>query len=212
MIIENIAPMDIEKRSMEIILSELGSCDLSGAELSILLRTIHTSADFDYAKNLYISKDAVDSAVMAVKNGCVIITDTQMARSGINKAILGKFGADARCFIADEDVRHEAQERGVTRASISMERAKNIESPIIFAIGNAPTALIKICEMIAAGEISPALVIGAPVGFVNVVESKELLLTQNVPMIVPRGRKGGSNIAAAIVNALLYEITGGERD
>lgn len=129
-----------------------------------------------------------------------------MAKAGINKTILGKLGGTVHCFMSDADVAAEAKERGITRAIVSMERAAKLEKPCIFAIGNAPTALIALHQMIEAGTLYPALIIGVPVGFVNVVESKELIIESNVPHIVARGRKGGSNVAAAICNALLYQI------
>ena len=128
-----------------------------------------------------------------------------MARSGINKRVLEKFGGEAVCFMSDPDVAAEARERGVTRAAVSMERAAGLDRTLILALGNAPTALVRACELLEEGAMKPALIIGAPVGFVNVVESKELLLTEDVPYIVARGRKGGSNVAAAICNALLYD-------
>ena len=129
-----------------------------------------------------------------------------MAKSGINKTILGKLGGTVHCFMSDTDVAEEAKQRGITRAIVSMERAAKLSKPCIFAIGNAPTALIALHNMIEEGTISPALIIGVPVGFVNVVESKELIINSKVPHIVARGRKGGSNVAAAICNALLYQI------
>lgn len=204
--IENIKPMDIEKRSFEIITEILGDRKLDPRNELVIKRAIHTSADFDYADNLVFSEDAVAKGIEALKNGCDIVTDTQMARSGINKTILGKLGGTVHCFMADEDVAAEAKQRGVTRAMVSMEKAAKLPKPCIFAIGNAPTALIILDELIKKGELSPALIIGVPVGFVNVVESKELIIASDVPHIVARGRKGGSNIAAAICNAMLYQI------
>ena len=171
-------------------------------------RVIHTSADFDYAKNLVFSQDAVAKGIEALKKGCDIVTDTQMAKAGINKTILGKLGGQVHCFMSDPDVAAEAKERGITRAIVSMERAAALPKPCIFAIGNAPTALISIKEQMEKDQLHPALIIGVPVGFVNVVESKELIIESGLaPYIVARGRKGGSNVAAAICNALLYQIT-----
>lgn len=204
--IENIKPMDIEKRSFEIITEILGDRKLDPRNELVIKRAIHTSADFDYADNLVFSEDAVAKGIEALKNGCDIVTDTQMAKSGINKTILGKLGGTVHCFMADEDVAAEAKQRGVTRAMVSMEKAAKLPKPCIFAIGNAPTALIVLDELMKKGEVSPALIIGVPVGFVNVVESKELIIASDVPHIVARGRKGGSNIAAAICNAMLYQI------
>ena len=172
----------------------------------VIERVIHTSADFDYVQNLVFSDHAVQKGIEALRGGCDIVTDTQMARSGINKTILGKLGGEVHCFMSDEDVAAEAKERSVTRAVVAMERAAKLSKPCIFAIGNAPTALISLYEQIGAGLLKPALIIGVPVGFVNVVESKELIIASDVPHIVARGRKGGSNVAAAICNALLYQI------
>lgn len=212
--IENIAPMDIEKRSFEIISEELESRNIKLDKENELVtkRVIHTTADFEYVDNLYFSKDAVKLAVDAIKEGAVIVTDTNMVKSGINKKILAKFGGEAICFMADEDVAKEAKERGVTRAIVSMERAEKIEKPIIFAIGNAPTALIKIHENVKNFKIFPKLVIGVPVGFVNVIESKELFVNSDITSIIAKGRKGGSNVAAAICNALLYIASNNQRE
>ena len=204
--IEIVKPADIEKRSMEIITSELGGRTWPESEFSIVKRCIHTSADFDYADNLCFSENAARIGMDAIRRGAHIVTDTRMAWSGINKRKLAEFGGEAYCFMADEDVAAEAKERGVTRAAICMERGAALSGEVIFAIGNAPTALIRLYEMIREGQVNPALIIGAPVGFVNVVESKELIMEAGVPYIVPRGRKGGSNIAATICNAMLYQM------
>lgn len=204
--IEKIKPMDIEKRSFEIITELLGDKQLDPENELVIKRAIHTTADFDYAENLVFSPHAVRVGIEALRGGCDIVTDTQMAKSGINKNILGKLGGEVHCFMSDADVAAEAKERGITRAFVSMERAAKLEKPCIFAIGNAPTALVSIHELVAAGKLHPALVIGVPVGFVNVVESKEMIIDSDVPHIVARGRKGGSNVAAAICNALLYQI------
>ena len=198
--------MDIEKRSFEIITQELGDTPLiPGTEL-IVKRCIHTSADFDYGKNLCFSKDAVSKAMEALKEGACIVTDTQMAKAGINKRALARYGGEVYCFMSDEDVAREAKEKGTTRATVSMDKAALLDKKLIFAIGNAPTALVRLYELIQDKKISPELVIGVPVGFVNVVQSKELIMEADVPYIVARGRKGGSNIAACICNALLYMI------
>lgn len=204
--IENVKPMDIEKRSFEIIAGLLGDRKLEPENELVIKRAIHTTADFDYADNLVFSEHAVRIGIEALKTGCDIVTDTQMAKAGINKTILSKLGGRVHCFMSDEDVAAEAKARGVTRAIVSMERAAALLKPCIFAIGNAPTALIQLRSLIDEGKIRPALVIGVPVGFVNVVESKELMIASGVPHIVARGRKGGSNVAAAICNALLYQI------
>lgn len=205
--LETIRPMDIEKRSFEIITEILGENQPAPENELVVKRVIHTTADFDYAENLSFSQGAVAKGVEALRSGCDIVTDTQMARAGINKTVLGKLGGQVHCFMSDPDVAEEAKARGVTRAIVSMERAAALTKPCIFAIGNAPTALISLRELIDGGKLSPALVIGVPVGFVNVVESKELIMGAGVPYIVARGRKGGSNVAAAICNAMLYQIT-----
>ena len=204
--IENIKPMDIEKRSFEIITDILGDTKLNPENELVIKRVIHTTADFEYVQNLIFSDHAVRKGIEALRNGCDIVTDTQMAKSGINKTILGKLGGQVHCFMSDADVAAEAKERGITRAIVSMERAAKLPKPCIFAIGNAPTALISLHEQMEAGKLNPALIIGVPVGFVNVVESKELIIESGVPHIVARGRKGGSNVAAAICNAMLYQI------
>ena len=196
----NIAPMDIEKESFATITRELGEHQPPAELAPIVKRVIHTTADFEYADTLYFSPDVLEQAKAAIYGGAHIITDTTMALSGINKKAAARFGCKADCFIADPDVAAEAKARGVTRALVSMEKAARLGEPIIFAIGNAPTALIRLYELIE----SPKLVIGVPVGFVNVVASKELIIESGAPCIVARGRKGGSNVAACIVNAILY--------
>ncbi len=204
--LQEVLPGDIEKRSFEIITKELGERELDPIQAPVIKRVIHTTADFEYADSLWFSEYAVENIQAAIKEGACIVTDTQMARSGINKKRLAEYGGEVYCFMSDEDVAKEAKERGCTRAMVSMEKAANINKKIIFAVGNAPTALVRLYEMMTAGEISPAGIIGVPVGFVNVVEAKELIMKTDIPMIVARGRKGGSNVAAAICNALLYQI------
>ena len=204
--IENIKPMDIEKRSFEIITELLGDKKLPAENEAVIKRAIHTTADFDYADNLVFSPGAVKIGIEALKSGCDIVTDTQMAKAGINKSILKKLGGEVYCFMSDEDVAAEARERGITRAIVSMEKASKLPGPCIFAIGNAPTALVALKGLMDEGKVSPALIIAVPVGFVNVIESKEMIIESSVPHIVARGRKGGSNVAAAICNALLYQI------
>lgn len=204
--IEKIQPMDIEKRSFEIITQLLGDKVLDPENEPVIKRAIHTTADFDYADNLIFSPRAVSKGIEALKQGCDIVTDTQMAKAGINKTILEQLGGRVHCFMSDPDVAEEARARGITRAIVSMERAAALKKPCIFAIGNAPTALISLHEQVEQGTLHPALIIGVPVGFVNVVESKELIIASHVPHIVARGRKGGSNVAAAICNAMLYQI------
>lgn len=204
MSIEIIKPADIEKKSFSIISEILGDRTFDPLQEPIIKRAIHTSADFDYADNLYFSQGVVSQLLDAIRQGADIVTDTQMAKAGISKKNLQRFGGQVHCFISDEDVAREAKERGVTRAVVSMERACSIRKPLIFAIGNAPTALLHIKTLTEEGRLSPVGVVGVPVGFVNVVESKEEMMKTEIPCIVARGRKGGSNIAAAICNALLY--------
>lgn len=204
MTIEIVKPHEIEKRSMAIITAELNGRTWPEPEFSIIKRCIHTSADFDYADNLTFSENAAALGVEALRNGASIVTDTKMAAAGINKNRLREYGGQVHCFISDDDVIAEAKARGCTRATVAMEKASRIEGTVIFVIGNAPTALIRLHELIKEGQVSPALVVGVPVGFVNVTESKELIMDAGVPYIVARGRKGGSNIGAAICNAMLY--------
>lgn len=204
--IVNISPAEIERESFATITRELGDRVLDPAQAPIIKRVIHTTADFEYADTLYFSPNAVELAKEAIRGGAHIITDTQMAYSGINKKAAAKFGCEVSCFMSDEDVAREAILQGVTRARVSMDKAAWLRQPAIFAIGNAPTALIRLRELMDEGELQPKLIIGVPVGFVNVVASKELIMETDVPCIVARGRKGGSNVAACIVNALLYQL------
>ncbi len=201
--LETVKPEDIEKRSFEIIRTELKT-PLEPELAPVILRAIHTTADFDYADALYFSPGVITAARNALNNGARIITDTHMALAGINKAALEKLMCKAQCFMSDDDVAVATKSHGTTRAVASMNKAAALSGPLIFAIGNAPTALIRLFELIGRGQISPALVIGVPVGFVNVVQSKELIMQTSVPCIVAHGRKGGSSVAADIVNALIY--------
>ena len=209
--LENVQPREIETRSFEIITEELGDHKFQPGTELIVKRCIHTSADFEYADSLYFSEGAVEQAIEAIKNGASIVTDTQMTKAGINKKALGKFGGEVFCFMSDEDVAAKAKAEGSTRAAACMDKAAALGKPVIFAIGNAPTALVRLYELIQEKKISPYLIIGVPVGFVNVVQSKEMIMESGAPCIVAKGRKGGSNIAACICNALLYMIDN-ERD
>ena len=207
--LEQVLPADIEKRSFEIITEELGDRHLIPGTEPVVKRCIHTSADFDYADNLVFSENAVEKALDAIRNGASIVTDTQMGRAGINKNRLARYGGEVFCFMSDEDVAEAAKKNGTTRAAASMDKAAALwekdQRGLIFAVGNAPTALVRLYELVKEGKLKPELIIGVPVGFVNVVQSKELILTlDDTPYIVARGRKGGSNIAACICNALLY--------
>ena len=205
--LEQVRPADIEKRSFEIITEELGEKALIPGTEPVVKRCIHTSADFDYADNLVFSEGVVERALQAIRDGASIVTDTQMAKAGVNKKRLAQYGGEVHCFMSDEDVAQKAKENGTTRAAACMDKAAALlgNEKLIFAVGNAPTALVRLYELILEKKITPELIIAAPVGFVNVVQSKELILTlKEIPYIVARGRKGGSNIAACICNSLLY--------
>lgn len=206
--IEQLRPEEIEKRSFAIITEELKSrgVELPEEEALVTKRVIHTSADFDYVNTLTYSEHAVQTAKELILQGADIVTDTNMALAGINKKMLARYGGEAHCYMADETVARLAKERGITRAAVSMEMAAKREKPVIFVIGNAPTALIRLYEMIQDQTYIPAFIIGVPVGFVNVEIAKELILKTDVPHIINRGRKGGSNVAAAICNAIIYEL------
>ena len=199
-------PEEIEQASMAIIAKEMGTWSGEEENLPIVKRVIHTTADFEFKNTMKFSERAVPKAREALASGVTVVTDTQMAAAGINKASAAKFGVNVVCRMSDPEIRDKASSRGVTRAVVSMEAAAEATPNAIFAIGNAPTALIRLCELIKEGRAKPALVIGVPVGFVNVVESKEILAKSGVPFIAAMGRKGGSTVASAIVNALLYGI------
>jgi precorrin-8X/cobalt-precorrin-8 methylmutase len=200
-------PEQIEERSFEIITEELRGRIFDPLCEPIIKRVIHTTADFDYTDQLTFSPGAVEHAHEMLRSGACIVTDTKMAMAGINQSACKKLGVEVYNFISDEDVAAQARERGMTRSAVSMEKAARLGRPTIFAIGNAPTALIRLYELMEQEQFHPGLIIGVPVGFVNVVQAKELILSASVPCIVARGRKGGSNVAAAIVNALLYQLT-----
>lgn len=220
--IERHAPADIEAASMRTISSELSARGISVPEelKSVVYRAIHASADFDYAENLVFSPDVVPLAKKLLSQKPVIVTDTNMALAGISKAVCARLEIETHCFMADEDVCAASKESGLTRAVCSVDKmarlfggadgkGKNPFHPVIFVCGNAPTALVRVRQLHDAGLFSPALVVGVPVGFANVVSAKELILQSDIPHIVAKGRKGGSTIAAAIVNALLYEEKAG---
>nr|WP_315100070.1 precorrin-8X methylmutase [uncultured Fretibacterium sp.] len=197
-------PEEIERASMAIIGREMGDWAGPAENLPVLKRVIHTTADFDFVRNLLFSPNAVWLGREALRRGVTVVTDTAMAAAGIGKPAAARWGVSVVCRMADPDVRDEALRRGVTRAVVSMERAAAETPDAIFAIGNAPTALIRLCELVREGAARPSLVVGVPVGFVNVVESKEMLVATDVPYIAAMGRKGGSPVASAVVNALLY--------
>lgn len=216
--VQHIVPEDIERASMDIISEELRERGIVVPEehATIVKRVIHTTADFDFAQNLYFTPGAVSSGMTALRNGVAVITDTNMAKAGISKPALTKLGGQVYCFIADRDVARAAKERGTTRAAAAMEKAARQFPNAVFAIGNAPTALLRVAELIQSGLLHPALVVGVPVGFVNVVESKKTALAvcqaNGIPAILAMGRKGGSTVAAAICNALLYRAVAISRE
>ncbi len=204
--LEQVLPQEIEARSFELITEEIGELQMEEGYASIVKRVVHTTADFDFIENLVFSPGVLEQALDALRQGACIVTDTQMAMAGINKKALKALGIEVYNFMKDADVAKLAKKNHTTRAVACMDKAATLERPVIFVIGNAPTALIRIYELIQEGRVAPKLVIGTPVGFVNVVQSKELILSLPIPYIVSRGRKGGSNVAAAIVNALLYML------
>ncbi len=204
--IDHIKPADIEKTSMRIIreeLEEMGKA-IPQEQEPVVLRVIHTTADFEYANTMAFSPGAIEKGREAIRRGARIVTDTNMALAGVSKRALAEWGSEALCFMADPEVAAEASARGITRAAVSMEKAAKLGGETIFAIGNAPTALLTLRELMDTEGFRPALIIGVPVGFVNVVNAKERIMETDVPWIVNRGRKGGSGVAAAICNALLY--------
>ena len=203
--LKHVLPSDIEKTSFSIIARELEEKNISLPDglAPVIMRVIHTTADFDYAQSLRFSPNVLEIIKKALRTGADIVTDTNMALAGINKKTLAKFGGQAHCFMADEDVAKEAKKLNLTRAALSMRKASQIQKPLIFAIGNAPTALVELCSLMEKG-FRPVAVIGVPVGFVNVVAAKEMIMASGFPYIVNEGRKGGSTVAAAICNAILY--------
>nr|WP_319392332.1 precorrin-8X methylmutase [uncultured Desulfobacter sp.] len=202
-------PHEIEAKSFAIIDAEAGPHNFDPDEWQIVRRMIHTTADFEYMDMVRISDNALAAGVNAIRNGCTVITDTNMARTGIRKEPLAKFGGRCECFMADPQVGALAKERGVTRARVAVEKAASMMENGIYVVGNAPTALLHLLEMIKRKEAHPALVVGLPVGFVNAAESKAALMETNVPYISNVGRKGGSNVAASVINAIA--LIAGER-
>lgn len=203
-------PEEIEQESFRIIDEELRRMGRELPEIyaPVIRRVIHTTADFSYLDSLYFSDHILETVWEALDQGSSVITDTNMARAGIHTGTLRRLGGEALCYMGDADVARLARQRQVTRASVSMEKTAEAAQSYIYVIGNAPTALLRVVELAEEGRIRPWFVIGAPVGFVNVTEAKERLMESGIPCIVPRGRKGGSNVAAAIMNALLYEKAG----
>ncbi|WP_309244980.1 precorrin-8X methylmutase [Clostridium tagluense] len=204
-------PMEIEYKSMDIIEAELGDHGLTPMELKVVERTIHTTGDFDYKNIVSIKSGAIEEGIKAIKGGCRIVTDTTMGLSGINKRALEKLNCTVECFIGHEEIFKNAKLKGITRSMASMDYAAS-EEVDIFVIGNAPTALYRIGELINENKVAPKLIIGVPVGFVGAAESKEYIRGFDVPSITTIGTKGGSNVAASIVNALIYMASDGNRD
>ncbi|WP_298846097.1 precorrin-8X methylmutase [Clostridium sp.] len=198
-------PMDIEKRSFEIIGSEMGEHEYSPRELSIVKRVIHTTADFEYMNILYIRDGAIDTAVELLKKGVTIYTDTKMALAGINKKALKDLNCNALCYVSDEKVAEIAKARHITRSMAAVEKAVD-DGVEFFIFGNAPTALFRLKELIEEGKCNAKFILAAPIGFVGAAESKIEIEKLDLSMIVVRGRKGGSTVAASILNALMYMI------
>lgn len=197
-------PEEIETESFRIIDAEAGEQDWDDREWQVVRRMIHTSADFEYARSTVFSDDAVDKAIAALKSGCGIVTDTNMALAGISKMRLAAYGNSVSCFVADPEVATQAKNEGITRSIAAMRKATAVPDNRIFVIGNAPTALFELIRLIEEGKAEADLIIGLPVGFVGAEESKVALAASKiqVPFITNIGRKGGSNVAAAVVNAL----------
>ncbi len=208
----HLRPEEIEAESFRIIEAEAGSHSWSPSEWPVVRRAIHTSADFDYLRSMTFSPDAVPSGITALQTGRGLVTDTTMALAGINKRLLARFGGDFSCHVADPDLALTAGKEGLTRSILAMRRAAADPSNGIFVIGNAPTALFELLRLVREEGLRPNLIIGLPVGFVGAEESKGALIREasefNIPFITNRGRKGGSNVAAAVVNALLLMVTG----
>jgi len=208
---EYVKPMDIERRSFEIIRSELGR-NLDPELEPVILRVIHATADLGFADTLNFTPGVVQKIREAFFKGASVVTDTNMVKAGIHRKTLEKFGGEVLCFMSDDDVAMEAERQKTTRAAISMEKAASLGRPFIYAIGNAPTALLSLHRLMMEKKVSPIAIIAVPVGFVNVVEAKELILGDPVPSITACGRKGGSNVAAAICNAVLYMADGSRQE
>jgi precorrin-8X/cobalt-precorrin-8 methylmutase len=196
-------PAEIEARSFEIIDKEAGPHDFSPEQWTIVRRMIHTSADFDYLKTVRFHPDAVAAGIDAIRNGKTITTDTNMAKAGIRTGDLQRFGVRVQCYMADPAVSQKAAAQGMTRAKAAVDAALSDMQGGIYAVGNAPTALLRLIDLVKARQALPALIVGLPVGFVNAAESKAALMDLDCPYITNVGRKGGSNVAASVVNALV---------
>lgn len=201
-------PQEIEQLSFRIIEEEAGPHSFSEREWAIVRRMIHTSADFEYMQSIRFHADAISAGIRSLQSGNVVITDTNMAKAGIRKDLVSGFGGRVACLIADPEVIQSAKADGITRARVAVDAAIDLMQDGIYAVGNAPTSLLRIIELVADGKAAPALVVGLPVGFVNAAESKAALLDAGVPYITNKGRKGGSNLAAAVVNAICLMAAG----
>lgn len=199
---KNMKPSEIESLSFKIIDQEAGEHNFSQNEWTIVRRMIHTSADFEYMQTVRFHPKAIQAGINAIKQGKMIITDTQMALSGISRKKLEGFNVTLKCLITDAEVAKKAVEEKTTRAHAAVNAAAADMKGGIYVIGNAPTALLRLIDLIDSGQAAPALIIGLPVGFVNAAESKAALVKKDYPYITNIGRKGGSNIAASVVNAL----------
>lgn len=199
-------PQGIETESMQIISRELMHLSLPENLAPIIKRVIHTTADFEYGQLFEAHPDALENAQKAIKEGCNIYTDTSMIIAGLSKPSLAKYACEAKCFVHDEGVKTEAKAKGITRSIVGIDKASSDKSFKIFVIGNAPTALVRLCELYKEGVVKPDLVIGVPVGFVGAAESKDMLRDSGMPYMLVRGRKGGSTVGVAILNAILYGL------
>lgn len=199
-------PMGIEKKSFEIITSEMKPNDFDEKTAKIVKRVIHTTADFEYADLIEFHPEAIERGMKALREGSDIYADTNMVMAGINKKRLGEYGGKVYNHVHDEEVFKEAKEKGITRSMVAIEKACYDENTKIFAIGNAPTALFVLIDLIKQGKVKPELIIGVPIGFVGAEESKEALREMDIPFITIRGRKGGSPVAATIINAMMYQL------
>ena len=195
-------PVAIEEASLKMIEEEIGPHDFNPGQLAVVKRAIHATADFDFAKNMVFHSIAVEAGVAAIRSGADVVADAQMVEVGISKEQLRKYGGSVWCFISDDDVIKKAKEENVSRAIISMQKAAEMNDGAIYAIGSAPAALLELIRLVQEGKAKPSLIVGVPVGFILAAESKEALLSMSTPFITCRGRKGGSAVAASIINAL----------
>lgn len=197
-----VQPQEIEAKSFEMITEELGAHDFTEEQYPVVQRVIHASADFELGRSLVFHPRAIDAGIEAIRAGRTVVADVQMVQVGISKPRIEKFGGTVNVYISDPDVMEEAKRLNTTRAIISVRKAIREAEGGIFAIGNAPTALLELIRLVKEGEARPGLIVGVPVGFVSAAESKEELLQLDVPFITNIGRKGGSPVAVAAVNAL----------